>query len=139
MAVIDIYSTKQFPAWHSYKAPGYKSSQFSSNISALQVIGEASGGPSGNSASQQLVEVYLKDNILEIATSAFAGCQSLAKFDTKCAKLVGDYALNSCSNLSSLEFPESVESIGIQSLSNCKRLEMVTFSYLDSDAEKLTS
>lgn len=101
---IRSYTASQFPVWYKYKSTGYKTSQFSSNISALQVIGEASGGPARNSASQQLVEAYFNDNISEVAPSAFMDCQNLAYVGAKSIKSVGDYAFYNCKSLTTADF-----------------------------------
>lgn len=101
---IRSYSTSQFPVWYKYGSTGVKTAQFSSNISALQVIGEASGGPSRNPATQQLVEVYFNDQTSEIAPSAFMQCQNLAYVDARSIKSVGDYAFYNCKSLTAADF-----------------------------------
>lgn len=101
---IRSYEKREFPVWYKYGSTGDKTARFSSNISALQVIGEASGGPSKNSATQQLVEVYFNDQTSEIAPSAFMQCQNLAYVDARSIKSVGDYAFYNCKSLTAADF-----------------------------------
>ena len=56
---IAAYQKDQFPIQYSYQSTGLKTAKVSSNISALQVIGDE--GPENNTATTQLVEVKFND------------------------------------------------------------------------------
>lgn len=101
---VSIYQKSSFPSWYKYSTTGEKTARISNNVSAIQIIGEASGGSSRNKASRQLIEASYSDNISEVASSAFMNCQNLESFIGHNIKFVGDYAFYNCKNLGSADF-----------------------------------
>lgn len=69
----------------------------------------------------KLEEVTLPDNTSAIDQYAFFNCKSLKNInisDTKITK-IGDYAFQDCTNITSVDFPDSLVSIGKKAYMNC--------------------
>ena len=101
---VTVYQKDKFPAWYKYGEVGEKTTRVSNNVSALQVIGQASGGTRSNKATEQLVEVHFNDKLSEVAPSAFMECKNLGTFNAYNIKSVGDYAFYGCKSLTNAEF-----------------------------------
>ena len=65
--------------------------------------------------------------VKEITTSAFSNCQNLTSVEIpNSVTSIGDYAFAGCTRLTGIEIPDSVTSIGDWAFSNCSSLTSIT-------------
>ena len=93
-----------------------------------------------------LTEINIPENVTSIESDVISNCKSIERITINCAnvgswfkgtvikeiilgtsvKSIGDYAFESCSNLTSVTIPESVTSIGNYTFRSCSSLTTVT-------------
>ena len=143
---------------------GFQNVNFKSTINVPSQIGDFMVLKVGDNVFQNqtnLKEITLPNSVTEIGNSAFAGCSSLAKFDTNKVTDIGTNAFANCTKMKTLTIPKCttigrsafdgctsltelntnrVSEIGYGAFANCIGLKKVTFgNKLTSIGEKAFS
>ena len=73
-------------------------------------------------------EIPTDGSVIEIGTSAFYNCKFTSFTVPECITRIGEYAFNSCANLTSIIIPGSVTSFGWKPFVGCKNLTDITYN-----------
>lgn len=126
------------PITYRYSKNGTFHCLIAGNVSALTAVG---GSATSKNFQDQLVSLNtLSDSVEILGEYAFAGCYRLSSANVGVGlKTIEGHAFEECTSLDMIELPQSLETIGPEAMAGCRKLEFMTFNYLDSDGEQLTS
>ena len=118
---VEIPDGVEIIGYEAFRFDGEKDEHILSSLvlpASVKIIEE---GAFANNLVLSSVDLSKCDKLVEIGTRAFSGCRSINSFDlTSCTSLevIGEKAFAGCKSLTSLNFPASVNTIGIQAFMN---------------------